>query len=534
METSFRRLTWMVLWAGGAAAQHHSMHGPEKPVVLHPGLGTYSHPIQTQSQDAQKFFDQGLTLLYGFNRYEATRSFRRAAELDPQAAMPHWGIAMATGPHINMDVDGDVDMKRSCEEAFAAVRLARGDTERLYTAAAASRCPKYRAIAYTTAARALARRVPDDPEAAMLLAESLMIPVRWRWWAAGAPAPGMAEAIRILESVLRRHPDHPGANHFYIHAVEMSPNPELAVPSAQRLMGVVPNAGHLVHMPAHIWLLLGDYELAAATNERAVQLDQRYFEETGVPMGTYAGYMVHNMHFVAYARSMQGASADSIAMGNAIALAVQPMIKDAAALVDPFAAWPLFTWLRAGRWDEILRMPEPDPALRSTPAVRHFARALALIAKGQREEASKEKTAFDAALAKVPPGWIWINNKARDVLGVAAATLDARLAPNSVEEIAHWRRAVLRQDALVYDEPPDWYYPVRESLGAALLRARRPAEAESVFREGLRRSPRNPRMLFGLLESLNAQNKQDGAAWVRREFERSWKRADLTLSIGDL
>lgn len=361
-----------------ASAQHQ--HGPasEKPVTLLPGLGIHHYRIRTADPEAQKFFDQGLRLLYGFDRYEALRSFRKASELDPHALMPHWGVAMATGPHINMDVDGDVDMKASCEAVENGRRLKdrAPDHERAWLEAAAARCPEFDASRYIRAMRKLAAEYPDDLEAATLLAEALMIPVRWRWWTRdGKPAEGTEEAVRILEIVLRRNPDHPGANHFFIHAVESSPSPERAIPNAQRLMGLVPRAGHLVHMPGHIWLLLGDYELAAS--------------------------------------------------------------------------------------------------------------------------------------------------------------VDARLAENAAASLPHWQRAVELQDHLVYDEPPACFYPVRESLGAALLRAGRPAEAEAVFREGLYRSPRNGRMLFGLVESLRAQGKDHAAAMVATGFESAWSRADVKLRLED-
>ncbi|MFN7919875.1 MAG: hypothetical protein U0Q16_07250 [Bryobacteraceae bacterium] len=533
MEKSLRVVIFIACVAVGQAQHQHAAPAAEKPVTLMAGLGKYSHPIRTSSAMAQKFFDQGLTLLYGFNRYEALRSFRRAAELDPKAAMPHWGIAMAQGPHINMDLDSDVDVKKYCESAERALQLATG-AEKQYAEAALARCPQIDEAKYTARMRELAARLPDDPDAATLFAESAMVPVRWRWWTNGKPNGELADAIATLERVLRRYPEHPGANHFYIHAVEMSPSPELAVPSAQRLMGVVPNAGHLVHMPAHIWLLLGEWELAASTNERAVQLDQNYFKATGVPMGSYAGYMVHNMHFVAYARSMQGRGAEAMTMARAISQAVTPMVKEAAQMVDPFTVWHLLMAVRFEKWDEILAAPQPDAALRVAPAIRHWARALALLGKKRPQDALAEKAAFEDALSKVPVDWNWLNNKARDVLAVAAESLEARMAANPMDEAMHWNQAVALQDNLVYDEPPPWFYPIRESLGGALLRAGQAVAAEQAFREGLRRSPQNGRMLFGLLESLQAQGKTEGAAWVRSEFERAWKRADTKLAAGSL
>jgi tetratricopeptide (TPR) repeat protein len=527
-------LVWLLPFF--ALAQHHPAPPGEKPPMLLPGLGIHTHPIATNNPDAQKFFDQGLRLLYGFNRYESLRSFRRAAELDPGALMPRWGMAMATGPHINMDIDGDTDMKVSCEavEKELALREKAPEHERAWIDAVAARCPEYKPGEYIRAMLELSRAYPDDLDAATLYAESLMIPVRWRWFTAdGTPAEGTEETIRVLEAVMRRNPEHPGANHFYIHAVEASPSPERAIPSAQRLMGVVPGAGHLVHMPAHIWLILGDFEMAAAVNERAAEVDREYMKATGVTASPYAGYYAHNLQFIAYARQMQGRWQDAARAAETLASAAAPHIEAMATMVDAIAPAPLFAMLRFGRWDDVLAVKAPDPRLPANTALWHFARATALIKKGRRAETLKEQGLFEAARRKTPPDWLWLNNKASDVLAVAASCLEARLAGSPPAAVAHWRRAVELQDALVYDEPPPWFYPVRESLGAALLGAGQAAEAEAVFREGLRRGPRNGRMVFGLLESLKAQNKTVAAGWVQGEFTRAWEKADTELRMED-
>jgi tetratricopeptide (TPR) repeat protein len=362
-----------------------------------------------------------------------------------------------------------------------------------------------------------------------------MIPTRWKWWAPdGTPAQGTEEAVSVLEAVMRRAPDHPGANHFYIHAVEMSPAPERAVPSAQRLMGLVPAAGHLVHMPGHIWLLLGDYELAADLNERAAERDREYMQTTGVSASSYAGYYIHNLHFVAYGRSMQGRKADAIRAAGTIGESVSPFVEAMPMMVDAFVSTPVFALVRFHEWDRIMALRAPDDRLLASTALWRFGRAIALAGKNQLQKALAEKEAFEAARQKVPADWLWINNKAVNVLEVAAAMLDARLAENDRAAIPHWERAVKSQDALSYDEPPPWFYPVRESLGGALLRAGQADRAEAVFREGLRRSPRNGRMLFGLMESLKAQNKTYAAELVRREFETAWKSADVTLRVAAL
>ncbi|HYV04005.1 MAG TPA: hypothetical protein VFB82_05455, partial [Blastocatellia bacterium] len=276
-----------------AQGQHQHPGAPaEKPAMLLPGMGEHHHPISTTNAEAQKFFDQGLTLVYGFNRPEALRSFKRAAELDPRAIMPHWGIALASGPHINMDGDMDVDGKAGYEAIQKARSISRGapEHERAYVEALAKRFssdPKadqqVLARDYAKAMAELTRLYPDDLDAATLYGEALMVLSRWKWWSPdGKPGEGTADAVNTLESVLRRNPLHPGANHYFLHAVEMSQSPERALPSAARLMGVVPGIGHLVHMPGHIFMRLGDYELAAFTNDRAVAADQEYMKLTGV------------------------------------------------------------------------------------------------------------------------------------------------------------------------------------------------------------------------------------------------------------
>ena len=529
----------LILCSVGAClfAQHAHQTPPpptEKPVALLAGLGTHVHPIATPNPLAQKFFDQGLNLLYGFNRYEALRSFRKAAELDPRAPMPLWGIAMALGPHINMDMDGDVNLPEGCAALTKAAALRATVHERAYLDAALSRCPSYQPARYIQAMHQLQHRYPDDLDAASFYAESLMIPSRWQWWQAdGLPAPGMAEAVSVLERVMRRQTNHPGANHFYIHAVEMSPTPERAIPSAQRLMGIVPAAGHLVHMPGHIWLTLGDWDTAAAVNERAAQVDREYFARTGVQSG-YVGYFLHNLHFVAYARAMQGRARQAIAEADTLIKEAGGMIEAMPEMADAVVPYPIFMRMRFQHWQEILSMPKPSGKLLATTALWHWARAIASVAQGDRAAAQREAELFGAARAKVPPEYPWLLNKAAKVLAVAEAVLGARMAADQAAAVEHWRRAVRLQDELAYDEPPPWYMPLRESLGGALLRSGAAAAAETVFREGLRRSPRNGRMLFGLLKALEASGQQEAAALVRREFTREWTSAGPALRIQDL
>ncbi|MDX2178595.1 MAG: hypothetical protein SFV18_03315 [Bryobacteraceae bacterium] len=513
--------TFVLLFVAAHDHAAHSTPANLKPVVLLPGMGKHSVPASKNSE-AQKFFDQGLNLMYGFNRFEAKRSFEKAAELDPESELARWGVAMAQGPYLNMDMDG-YDMKAYC--------VALAGLKHRYAVAARTRCenPKGDA-AYIAAMRRLTIQYPDDLEAQTLLAEALMIPTRWAWFnAAGVPAPGMDEAIRVLENVMRRNPDHPGANHLYIHAVEMSKTPERAIPASQRLMGVVPGAGHLVHMPGHIWQRIGDYEMSASVNERAAEIDRDYFARTGATHTGYMGYYVHNLHFIAAARSMQGRGVDALVAAKPVGEAAQQMVAVMPDMADIFVPYPWFVMERFRRWDELLALPKPDSKLLVSTALWHWSRAMALA--GQGKDASEEQAAFEKARLAVPAKRMWMNSSVAAVLSVASDVLKGRTAKTPALAVTAFQSAVAKQDALRYDEPPVWYYPVRESLGAALMRAGRHSEAERVFRQGLDETPRNGRLLFGLREALKAQGKDEAAHSVNREFEEAWRRADTKLSL---
>ncbi|HEV3334383.1 MAG TPA: hypothetical protein VG096_25525 [Bryobacteraceae bacterium] len=520
---------------GLAMAQHPAAPAPEKPVVLYKGLGAWHHPIATRSPDAQKFFDQGLALLYGFNRYESLRSFRKASELDPQAAMTFWGMAMAQGPYINMDGDPSYDLKSACMAIDSGRKLSGApEREKAYLEAAATWCGDSKPDAYPTAMRALTARYPDDLDALTIFAESLMIPTRWHWYRAdGTPAEGVAEAERALETVLRRWPDHVGANHYYIHAVESSPNPERAIQASLKLMGQVSGMGHLVHMPGHIWLVLGDWETAVDVNTRAVAADSEYFAATNVT-GTYFPYYLHNLDFIRYARSMQGRKADAFRAAETISAGAAPMVQVMPEMSEQIFPAVLFTHLRFADWDYVLKAAQPEEKLKVSTAVWRLARTLALAGRGDKAGAGRERDAFESLRSTLPADSSWGQNKTADVLAMASEILAARVASAPAEAVEHWQRAVSLQDGLTYDEPPAWYYPLRESLGAALLRAGQPGQAQAVFRDGVKRSPRNGRMLFGLMESLKADGKMEAADEVKREFDACWAKADVKLRLEDL
>jgi tetratricopeptide (TPR) repeat protein len=531
-----------------SAAGQHQHDGKTKAVEPHPGLGDYHHPITTNNPEAQAFFDQGLILLYAFNHDEAARYFRRAAELDPGAAMPHWGLALSTGPNYN-DTAVDEGRARTTYEAVRkALELAprAGPREQDYIRALAKRYPSPKAdsdwkrlhLEYSDAMRELVKKYPDDLDAATMFAESLMMLRPWQLWTLqGEPAPGTPELVAVLESVLRRNPDHPGANHLYIHAVEASRNLERAIPSATRLMTLVPGAGHLVHMPGHIFLQTGDYDLAAKTNVNAAAADKAFVDRTGAT-GIYPlMYWTHNIHFIAYARAQQGRYAEA----KQAALEMVRNVGDGdlqMQMLEGFLLYPLMVDLRFQRWDEILSAPAPGGERKVLQAFRHYARGMALAARGNVKDAAAEQKQFEALRAALPDGSMYlINNKAADVLALAAATLEAQLAwagGDRGRSVREWRRAVELESRIQYDEPPAWFYPVRQSLAAALLRVGEAKEAETIFRAALDKYPRDGRLLFGLWQSLKAQKREHEAALVEQQFNTAWKGATARLRLEDL
>ncbi len=523
----------------------------EQPAILFSGMGTLHHPIATKSHEAQAFFDQGLTLVYAFNFEEAARSFRRAIELDPQAPMAYWGLAVALGPNYNnrSSVSGEHE-----KEAYEALEKAKSlaaagaENERAYVDVLShlftnDPSPNLNQMLrdYIPAARELTHRFPNDPDIAALFAESLMeLHPRALWTYEGKPSDATPEIVEVLEGALKRWPGHAGLNHFYIHTMEASPTPERALASARRLETLVPGSGHLVHMPSHIYLRTGDYTAAVKSNEDAVAIDREYLRTRAIKnYGYVMGYAEHNLSFLAYAAGMDGefekadhAAKDLESFARA-ALAESPEMQ-----VENYLNAPLLVRLRFARWDEILSWPEPDAKLHGLAFFRHYARGCAFAVHGQTREAAAERTAMEAAYQQIPAGAAlgMLPNNWRTIHEIALHALDARIAAssrNAKVAIEDWRAAIEAQNKMIYHEPPDWYYPMRESLGALLLRNGEAAEAEKVFREDLSKNPNNPRSLFGLWKALEAQKKTSEAESTRRMFDAGWKGDRSGLRLED-
>jgi tetratricopeptide (TPR) repeat protein len=524
-------------------AQDHSAHTQSKPATLMSGVGNVHHPVSASNPEAQKFFDQGLCLIYDFNHDEAARSFQRAAELDPKLAIAYWGIAEAVGPNYN-DPASEERFKQAHEAIQKAVDLSANasPSEQAYIQAMAKRFPadpkadlKKAAENYHDAMRELVKKYPDDLDAATLFAESGMNLHPWGLWHVdGTPVAGTEEIVVTLESVIRRDPNHLGAIHYYIHATEASSNPERALAYANKLAALAPNAGHIVHMPSHVYIRTGDYEAAVKTNEEAAAVDRVYIQATGV-QGIYPMmYYSHNLHFIAMCASMNGNYAEATKNADLLVANVAPHVKDMPPL-EGFMTIPMAVNLRFHKWNEILAMPQPDPAMKITTGFWHFSRGMALAGTGKLNEAEAEYKIVSEAEQNTPPDVVFaapINNKAKDIMKISEDVLGAKIAiarKDYAQAISLLTAAVAIQDTLKYGEPPDWFFPVRESLGGALLINGDAVGAEKVFRADLDRNPRNPRSLFGLQQALKAQNRNYDAGFVEAEFHDSWTGGEVKI-----
>jgi len=538
----------VVLWCAFALAQQHDHSGAPKPATLMTGIGNLHHPVSTKNAQAQQFFDQGLRLIYAFNHDEAARSFQRAADLDPKLAMAYWGIAEAVGPNYN-DPASDDRFKAAHQAVEKAMDLSAGAAanEEAYIAAMARRFPedpkadrRKAAEDYRDAMREVVKRFPDDLDAATLFAEAGMNLHPWGLWHVdGTPEEGTEEIVATLESVLKRDPDHMGAVHYYIHAVEASRNPERALAGANKLAAMAPAAGHLVHMPAHVYIRTGDFAAAVKTNELAAAADRAYIKASGV-QGIYPMmYYSHNLHFIAMCAAMNGNYAEAKKNGDLLAVHVGPAVKDMPPL-EGFMTIPMAVDLRFHKWDSILATQQPAPEMKITTVFWHFARGMALAGKGKTSEAEGEYKIVADAEQATPEDVVFampVNNKAKDIMKIAERVLGAKIATAKQDPdaaIALLKDAVAIQDTLKYGEPPDWFFPVRESLGAALLMKGNAPEAEKVFRDDLDRNPRNPRSLYGLQQTLKRQGRDYDAGFVEKQFNASWKGGANSLNVEDL
>ncbi len=527
----------------GAAADH-AAHGAADAVpartTLLGNLGKYSRAIRTSNTEAQQFFDEGLTLLYGFNHDESFRSFARAAALDDRAPMPHWGMALALGTNINDPAPADRLARAYTHLAAAQARAANGSpVEQALIAALSKRYVANptgdqapREQAYSDAMGEVARTYPDDPDVSTLYAESMMNLHPWRLYdAKGLPAPGTEAIVGTLERVMASHPDHPGANHYYIHAVEASNQPDRATRQAERLETLVPGAGHLVHMPAHIYIRTGQYARSAKSNADAARVDEGYFKVAG-QQGMYpAMYYGHNLQFESAAAMFAGRFAQAREAARQTVALVEP-IGDASPMLEPYALQDGAVLLRFGRFDEVLALKAPAATRTVQTALYHFMRGAAYAGQGKVADATREQQALTAATARVAEDvMISVTNPGRALLAVAAADLEGRIASargDQAATVAAFTSAVAAEDRLGYNEPPDWLLVERERLGAALLAQGRAADAEQVFRADLVRNVGNPRSLFGLWRSLEAQKKPE-ATEARRAFEAAFAGADVSL-----
>jgi tetratricopeptide (TPR) repeat protein len=511
-------------------------------------LGSYSRKITTSSDAAQREFDRGLRWMYSFNHDEAVKAFKRAGEADPSCAMAWWGIAICRGPHINNPAMTEQSSREAWDAANRARSLAGPCTpaEKALIDAAMERYvdpatdplpldPVARApIDRRYAARMLAAYAafPDDDDVATIYAESFMDLRPWDLWTLdGSPRPDTEKVVAALEGVLARRPDHPGANHYYIHAVEASRHPELADGAATRLRTLVPGSGHMVHMPAHIDVRTGRWNLAADQNIRAMGVHDAYMK-VSPRQGLYRAYMFHNEHFLSYACMMSGRGAEAIrAAHHMVASIPDEFYRDYGPVADAYTSIEVESLMRFGKWDEILAQPEPRAELPITRAMWRFGRGVALAAKGDVRGSRAEQVKFRESVAGVPAGAMMANNPAEKVLKIADEMLEGEIlyregdVTNAVERL---KAAAATEDTLRYIEPPDWVQPVRHALGAFLLESGRADEAAEAYREDLKRWPENGWSLFGLARCEEALGHADEAKALTARFKTAWARADMT------
>ena len=509
---------------------------------LFAGLGPAHHPVTTQSPLAQRYFDQGLSLCFGFNHEAAIHAFEAALEIDPSCAMCEWGIALALGPNINAPM-----APGSARPAYAAAQRAlakaerASERERAYIRAVAARYaaepPTDRSTldrAYADAMRTVHEADPSDADAAALFAEALMDLSPWNYWTPDRkPRANTLEILAVLEAVLAARPDHVGANHFYIHAVEM-PYPERGVAAAERLRTLAPDAGHLVHMPSHIFWRVGRYDDAFETNRSALRSDERFFATCRAGPFYRTAYYAHNLHFLWAAAAAEGRSEVALATARQLEAESAAAIESYPFLEEQLAI-PILTLARFGRWDALLAAERPPASRVYLTGIWHYARGLALVRTGRATEVGAEIDALEALIETEAAQKLILSGgvaSAAQLLEIGYAHLLGEHAASTGKIAAAskmLRGAVKKQDEVAYMEPPPWYFPTRQALGAVLLEAGRAADAEKVYRADLEHHPRNGWSLYGLAASLRAQGKRADADWAQKGFAAAWARADVEL-----
>jgi tetratricopeptide (TPR) repeat protein len=515
------------------------------PIPLLDNLGSHTHPVTTSSPEAQRYFDQGLRFLFGFNHGAAIRSFQEAARLDPECAMAHWGIALASGPHINFPVVPPP----AAELAWAELQLARqhaakaSPVERALIGALGQRYanpqPEDRSPldrAYADAMREVWKEFPQEADVGVFFAEAMMDLRPWdQWTPEGKPQPGTDEILATLDAVLKLDVQHPFANHLYIHAVEASHHPERALPAADRLLTLQPGLAHNVHMPSHIYIRTGQWQKAVDSNRDAVAADRAYRRIVGPAKGFLPVYVAHNDHMLAYAAMMTGQGDLALKHVRDLVTGLPPeFMQEFGFVAEAWLAMPLEVLVRFGRWDAVLAEPDIADPNRFSRAFQLAARGIAHAAKGDTVAARQAQALYLEAAKLVPPEQLAAgNNTCQTVLAIVTPMLEGEilLREGKVDQgLAQLRAAVAVEDQLRYDEPPGWMIPVRHSLGAALMAHQRYAEAEAVYRADLARLPSNGWSLFGLSEALMRQHKNGEVTALRSLFKQVWQKADITIT----
>jgi tetratricopeptide (TPR) repeat protein len=568
MQTSARvvllslGVVFTALTASGAYVQadtdtHNHTHYTESELAAQPApdgalaprlqnLGDHTFPVRTRNRDAQRFMNQGLNLAYAFNHAEAGRAFREAARLDPNLAMAYWGQALVLGPNINAPID-PANESRAYEliQQAVALKSRASRSEQGYIDALAQRYsgnPAERAerdLAYAQAMRELHERYPNDLDAATLYVEAMMDLRPWGYWMRdGTPHEGTAEIVALTERIIARDPRHPGALHLYIHLLEPTREAWKAEQAADTLLTLMPAAGHMVHMPAHIYQRVGRYADAIHSNELAILADEDYITQCQA-QGLYPmGYYPHNIHFLWFAATFDGQSALAIDSARKLAAGVPDEALAEVPMLAIFRVTPYFALTRFGHWQEMLAEPPPPAGQPFLQSGWHYARGLSLLATGRVSEAEAELAALNGMMSD--PGLdapLFSPNTGRAVMAVAPQVLAGEIAATKGDfdsALLYLERAVRLEEALVYTEPAEWHYPVRHALGAVLLQAGRPGEAETVYWSDLARHPDNGWALYGLMQALSAQGKQDEAALIQARFLEVWARADFTPTASRL